>query len=1110
MVPDTLLIMDTVLPRELEGDGAAARSQSVLGDRMSVGTTDLAVIELSTAVISTAAERADVGLFVLRDRLLYANPVACELVGHLAGDLQGVEPGQFLPAGTRPAILAKLARLLSEEGDLPHHCEAQLLSRGGLLADVSVTLQRTLLDDGPALVGTMVPLTESDPSNETLTDESWFRILAETTTTAIFVYRDRLLYANPATSQLTGFSVAELANLDPIDLVHPDYRAEAHGRRQARLQGERVISRYEMPILTRNGEERWLDYSAGTILFRGELAALGIAVDITDRKAAEIKLRQSEERLQLAQQAAGLVTWDWNLLSDELVVQDSSGHISKLAMSEPIRDTRTFFARVVHPDDGPRVLAAVRDAVRGGGDYEVEHRCLTADGGERWIAERGQTIRDETGWAVRMVGVSIDIDERKKAELAREESERRLRLIIEQMPAVLWTTDRQLRFTSSQGAGLTKLGLQPDQVIGMLVNEFLSTNADAPSIYRAHEQALRGEAASHEVAVNGVTFQSHIEPLRDARGEIVGVIGVALDVTEQRRAEEALRAERERAHATLASIDDGVIRTDAQGLVEYLNPVAERLIGIPADRARGRAIDEIFHVVDETTRVPLMCPASRCLKEGRPVMLPGDRMLVSEDGAEFAIRDSAAPIRSANGEILGAVLAFKDLTAVRDMERTMVYLSSRDGLTGLLNRASFERYVAAVMERSAESGTPFALAQIDLSQLKVVNDTCGHVVGDEMIKQVARRLSALVEERHALARLGPEEFGLVFEDTTFDAARNAVDALRATFTGFRFDWQGKSFQPHLQVGLVAGDHGEGVAGLMIAIDIACMLAKESGRDRVHEYHEDDEALAERYREMHWIHRIHRALEHESFRLYCQPIVPLAEGDGHRNASPRHASPRGLLGEALIRLVDEEGRVVLPRMFVPTAERYRVISSIDRWVVRKSLALLAGEATVNGQTLDRLAVNLSGESLNEERFLEFVVQELEQSGVAGGRILFEITETAAIANLAGAMRFISELQDRGARFVLDDFGSGLSSFAYLKNLPVDYLKISSEFLRGIEETPLQRTLVRSINQIGHELGMATIAEGVETEAMLRIVRDIGVDFAQGNHLCPPMPLMGSRG
>ncbi len=1041
------------------------------------------------------AESRSTGLFVLREQVLHANKMLATLLDSTVEEVLALDPAALLPGEIRQQI-ERRATASGDGGARSYRLRLQ--GRDGTEHWVEIIAEAVALPDGPAILG-LVRGRLADPAATAGDDESadWFRVLAETTSTAIFVYRERFLWANRAFLELTGFSLDELTAMNSLELVHPDFREGVARRRDARLRGEPAPQQYEMLIITRRGEERWLHFTAARIRFRGEMAALGTAFDITDQKLAELALRTSEERLHMAQRAAGIVTWDWSLLTDEMVITSPAPPSLGLAPNEMPRTSAELFDKWVHPEDRRRLSLAVRKTLKDGSDLVIEHRFQAPGGEVRWLTVRGQAIQDETGWVVRMVGVSADITERKLAELAMRESSDRLRLMVEQIPAVLWTTDQELRFTSSVGAGLAGLGLKANEVVGMRVLDYLASEGPESTAIRAHRRALAGESVSYEQSWASHIHQTHVEPLRDTEGGIVGTIGIALDVTERRRVEEALRRERERADITLASIDDGVIRTNAAGVVEYLNPVAERLTGIASEEARGRPLEEIYRVFDEETKKPLLNPVVRCLRESRPVMLPGRRIMTGRDGTEVSIRDSAAPIRGADGQILGAVLAFKDVTVVRDMERAMSHLANHDNLTGLLNRSAFERRLAHALEATAATGKPFSVVQLDLGLIKVVNDTCGHWAGDEMLRNVSRLLLGLASEQSSVARLGAEEFGLLYENLSVVEARQRTTELRAALEEYRFVWEDRSFEMRASFGLARAAPGDTVSGLMIAIDIACMLAKESGRFHIHEYQADDERLIERYGEMHWIHRIYKALQQERFRLYCQPIRPLVNDDED-----------GMLGEVLLRMVGDDGELVLPRTFVPAAERYRLMSLVDRWVVRRSFDTLARGASVSGRPVSRLAINLSGESLNEESFLEFVIAQLEDTKLPAHRVLFEITETAAIANLAGAMRFISELQDRGAAFILDDFGSGLSSFAYLKNLPVDYLKIASEFVRGLADSPMHRILVRSINQIGHELGLKTIAEGVETPEMLTELEEIQIDYVQGYWIARPEPLEGA--
>ncbi len=802
--------------------------------------------------------------------------------------------------------------------------------------------------------------------------EQWFRTLAETTSTAIFVYRDTFLYVNRACAELTGYDAAELLGLEVWRVAHPDFQPAVRERVEARLAGGAPSPAWELKILRKDGTERWMDINIGMVEMDGVPAAMATAVDITERKQSELALRESGERLELAQRVAGAVAWDWNLLSDELTLSPHADEVLGFAAERAWRSGPLFTA-AVHPDDQPRLVAALKRCLDDGEDFTLAFRVRTP-GGERWLAERGRAVRDAAGATVR-------------------------------------------------------------------------------------------------------------------------IMGVAHDVTQQRAAEQALAQERERAEVTLASIGDGVIRTGAGGLIDYLNPVAERLTGWPAAEALGLPIGRVFHVVDELGRRPLFNPVDRCLEEGKIIEQPGGSLLLRRDGTEFAIRDSVAPIRDGDGRITGTVLVFKDVTELRGMEREMSYVARHDALTGLINRREFESRLQFCLRTALEEGREHALFYLDLDEFKLVNDTAGHVAGDELLKQVTSALAGCLRKGDTLARLGGDEFGVLLEDTTPARSREIADSLVAAVKAQRFVWEERIFDVSASLGVVMIGAASGDMGLVLsAADAACYVAKESGRNRSHLYEPDDTLVAERYGEMQWIHRIHKAFEEERFRLYRQAIMPLDTAGGARPP----------LCEIFIRMLDEQGGIASPGSFIPAAERYHLIPSIDRWVIHNAFAALVAGPLADPAGATCFALNLSGQSIGEAAFLDYVLGELAASGIAPERLCFEITETAAVANLARATRFISTLKNLGCRFVLDDFGSGLSSFAYLKNLRVDFLKIDGVFVRGMVSDSVQRALVESIHQIGHVMGIQTIAESVETAATLQELRRIGVDYVQGYEIAAPEP------
>ncbi|MEO6696392.1 MAG: EAL domain-containing protein [Gammaproteobacteria bacterium] len=574
---------------------------------------------------------------------------------------------------------------------------------------------------------------------------------------------------------------------------------------------------------------------------------------------------------------------------------------------------------------------------------------------------------------------------------------------------------------------------------------------------------------------------------------------LASDIAVRRQAETALFREKERAQVTLESIGDAVITADTAGYVEYLNPVAESLTGWTTSEARGLPLPKVFHVVDEFSRETISNPVERVMQKGGTISINRQAVLLQRHGGEFSIEKSAAPIRDRDDAIVGVVLVFRDVSHSRKMAAQLQHQAIHDALTGLINRREFEQRLARTLASADRFHTQHALLYLDLDQFKIVNDTCGHIAGDELLRQITSFLQMHMRDRDTLARLGGDEFGVLLEHCPPEQAARIADELRQTVSEFYFTWHEKVFTMGVSIGLVSfSDATLSLAEILSAADTACYIAKDKGRNRVQIYHPEDSDLALRHVEMEWVGRIHKAFEENRFLLYSQEIVPLHSVEGTTGG---HA-------ELLIRMLDEEGNLVPPMAFIPAAERYNLMPAIDRWVVRTAFAhytkLHAAREPGAVKMIPRWTINLSGTSLSDEHFLQFVQEQFVLFGVPYQVICFEITETAAISNLAKAVHFIQELRRLGCKFSLDDFGIGLSSFAYLKHLPVDYLKIDGSFIKDMAHDPIDRAMVEAINNIGHVMGIQTIAEFVENNETLAMLKQIGVDHAQGYGIAKPQP------
>jgi diguanylate cyclase (GGDEF)-like protein/PAS domain S-box-containing protein len=583
---------------------------------------------------------------------------------------------------------------------------------------------------------------------------------------------------------------------------------------------------------------------------------------------------------------------------------------------------------------------------------------------------------------------------------------------------------------------------------------------------------------------------SRAKARQDEKGRLIRLLGVEVDITERKLYEEALFREKESAQITLRSIGDGVITTDAECNVEYINPVAEELTGWKVDDASGRPIDEIFRGFHEETCEPLENPLAVSIRRSRSIKSVRPTLLIRRDGNELYIESTASPIRDGKGEVTGGVLVFHDVSESRELNRRLSYHASHDILTGLVNRAEFESRLERALKSAKAREASYALCYLDLDQFKIVNDSCGHSAGDALLGQLGALLKAKIRWRDTLARLGGDEFGVLLESCSLDEAMKTAEVLRVAISEFKFMWDDRSFRLGVSIGVVPiTANNEDVAALLSAADSACAAAKEAGRNRIHSFQENDIDLMRRRREMQWAARINNALEDNRFELFRQTIQPLQTQED------------GAHYEILLRMRDETGGIIAPGLFIEAAERYSITPSIDRWVIRNAFRWLVSEADER-ERLVLCSINLSGQSLGDEKFLPFVVEQFQMSGLDATKICFEITETAAIASYSQANRFINALKELGCKFALDDFGTGLSSFGYLKHFPVDFLKIDGSFVKEILHDPIDREMVRSINEIGHLTGKQTIAEFAENEEIITMLKGMGIDYAQGYGVAEP--------
>lgn len=549
-----------------------------------------------------------------------------------------------------------------------------------------------------------------------------------------------------------------------------------------------------------------------------------------------------------------------------------------------------------------------------------------------------------------------------------------------------------------------------------------------------------------------------------------------------------------RAQIALDSLGEGLMTTDAQGQVDYLNRSAEALTGIRRDQAVGQPFSALIGFVDEHDRRPLPDPVQQCLGSGSRVSLGRRALLIARStGVEVGVEASASPIRGADGEVAGAAVMLHDVTELRGLTQQMTYQASHDALTGLVNRREFERRLGEAIETAHAGRQSHVMCYLDLDRFKAVNDSSGHLAGDNMLREVAALIREAVRDSDTVARLGGDEFGVLLVGCPLDKARQIVDDVWRAIGDYRFVWKDRIFSVGVSIGLVevTGDSNS-LDEIMNAADSACYVAKKQSDAYVHVYSSHDEAVARSRGEIQWLQRLQAALRDGFFELYVQPIEPTRpEGAG------------GPALEILVRLHDV-GQPVAPAEFFPAAERYRLMSLIDRWVLTSSLAALSTGA-IRLPPGRHVSINVSGQTLADPSFLEFVVDELDRTGVPPQQICFEVAETAVVGNLDHARRFIDVLHGMGCGFALDDFGTDLGGFANLKQLPMDYLKIDGSFIRDLARDSVNRAMVTAVIGMARTLNFRLIAEQVEDPAALEAARAMGIDFVQGHAVGRPRPL-----
>ncbi|MFZ6816332.1 EAL domain-containing protein [Undibacterium sp. Rencai35W] len=908
---------------------------------------------------------------------------------------------------------------------------------------------------------------------------------------------------NERWAEITGRTLAELGELSAqtwVDLTHPSDRILSQLELENHFNNR--VYRYECEVRLRhkNGSWIWVLDSGRVISWTSEGKPewmLGTLLDITERKHQEENLRKSQLFLDRTGKLAGIGGWEVDLITNDIYWSDETCRIHGVAAG--FKPTMDEAIRFYAPAAQPVILSAVQNAILKGKGWDLELPFIRADGSPIWVRAVG-TVEFADKKPIRLFGAFQDITQRVEENLALQAANDRTTLATDSGAIGIWEYDL-ISGTVIWDAWMYRLfGLVPrneTSTIELWLNQIHP--ADVKKIEYAAKQAVRGEN-NFDTEYRVIWPDGSLHYLkgsaivkRDAEGTALRMVGTAIDISVPKKLALELAEQHALLHVTLKSIGDAVITTDSKGYINWLNPVAERMTGWLVDEAKGRSLTQVFHIVNEETRKPAANPITACLAQEKVVGLATRTILISRNGTEYGVEDSAAPIRNERGEVLGVVLVFHDVTEQRRLSGEMNFRASHDLLTGLVNRAEFEVRLRRVLQMAHSDHSQHALLYIDLDQFKLVNDACGHAVGDQLLQQVAKLFAETARTRDTLARLGGDEFAILLEQCSVDQAQRVAQKICDRMDDFRFTHDNRRFRIGASIGLVPVDSRWPITeAIMQAADTSCYAAKEAGRNRVHAWFDTDLAMRARHGEMQWTTRIEQALDDNHFVLYAQKIIAL------NDQSP------GLHAEVLLRMRDTDGSLIGPGAFLPAAERFQLATRIDKWVLKHTIAWMKTLTSIDH--IGKLSVNLSGQSVGDRAFHRWAIDLLKDTGSRiCSRLCLEITETAAVTNLSDAALFIEQIREIGVRVALDDFGAGASSFGYLKKMPVDYLKIDGQFVVDVVTDPLDEAAVRCFADVAKVVGVKTVAEFVDHPAVLAKLREIGIDFAQGFLLHKPAPI-----
>ncbi len=820
----------------------------------------------------------------------------------------------------------------------------------------------------------------------------------------------------------------------------------------------------------------------------GEFADLNEVINTLSQQLKDNieQLQQSEQQKKEILWASNVGTWVWDIRSGELSLNDRWAEILGY---EPGQLDLSYFddwQALIHPDDEPQVRKALDDKLAGrSSDFAVEMRLHTRNKEWRWIKVRGRIVeRDNNDEPVRMSGTITDIQKRKSAEEAMLIRDRSMeKFIIGVLICDATKDDNPIMYCNERVTEIT--GYTLEDLRGKNCRIFQG-NDDQPEA-RAY---IRARLKNHKECnmqlrnyrKDGSMFWNDlkISPVFNEQGKLTNFIASLADITEKKKTEEQLNI----LSRAVESTESAMIILDRDLMIEYVNPAYVAMTGYEEEELVGRSHTILISEGVEKHNYHDVWP--EVMDKG---IWKGIFENTRKNGELYQDKCTISAVRDKQDKVTHFICIHEDITREYELNQQLNYEATHDKLTRLINRNEFERRANRLISSVEKNDEEHAMFFMDLDQFKIINDSCGHSAGDELLRQVSMLLISIIRKRDTLARLGGDEFAVLMEHCTIEHAHRAATDILDAIQDFTFSWEGRTFKLGISIGLVRINNAViSLQQLMKQGDTACYMAKDLGRNRIHVYHMHDQEIAIREGEMQWVEKIYQALEQNQFCFYAQPIMKTRSG-----VSDHY--------ELLIRMIDNNNETIPPGAFLPAAERYNIISKIDQWVVDHVIELLSQHSNFL-DSMDCISINLSGQSLADSQFIEHIHHQLSSSRLKPSKLCFEITETSAISNLQIATEFIQQMRGIGCRFSLDDFGSGLSSFAYLKHLQVDYLKIDGLFVKDIANDKIDLAMVKSMHEMGAVMGMETIAEFVENDQILHILKGIGVDYVQGYGIAKP--------